>query len=202
MSSRGASPPTGRIWYLDVSKPSAARRVPGVGADAHQPAFSAAGDLLYTRWFFRRQLRGLPLKGAGQADSPAQPLVISTRADRTPRIARDGSHIVFQADRSGSFEIWIARADGSNLRKMTSFDGPPAGSPDLSPDNASIVFDRIVDGQRDIFIRCALLQRRTPRRLGENDAWIVATVDSIDADMVGADRAAFRRLGARYLRFR
>jgi predicted nucleic acid-binding protein len=49
--------------------------------------------------------------------------------------------------------------------------------------------------------RCALLQRRAARRLGENDAWLVATADSIDADVVGSDRAAFERLGARYLRF-
>jgi predicted nucleic acid-binding protein len=49
--------------------------------------------------------------------------------------------------------------------------------------------------------RCALLQRRARRRLGENDAWLVATADSIDADVVGADRAAFERLGARSLRF-
>ena len=50
--------------------------------------------------------------------------------------------------------------------------------------------------------RCALLQRRASRRLGENDAWLVATADSLDADIVGADRAAFAPLGARYLRFR
>ena len=50
--------------------------------------------------------------------------------------------------------------------------------------------------------RCALLQRRAPRRLGENDAWLVATAESLDADVVGADRKAFARLGARYLRFR
>ena len=50
--------------------------------------------------------------------------------------------------------------------------------------------------------RCALLQRRASRRLGENDAWLVATAESINADVVGADRAAFERLGARYLRFR
>jgi hypothetical protein len=50
--------------------------------------------------------------------------------------------------------------------------------------------------------RCALLQRRTSRRLGENDAWLVATAESISADVVGADRDAFDRLGARYLRFR
>ena len=50
--------------------------------------------------------------------------------------------------------------------------------------------------------RCALLQRRASRRMGENDAWLVATAESIDADVVEADRAAFERLGARYLRFR
>lgn len=50
--------------------------------------------------------------------------------------------------------------------------------------------------------RCALLQRRARRRMGENDAWLVATAQSLDADVVGADRGAFERLGARYLRFR
>jgi predicted nucleic acid-binding protein len=50
--------------------------------------------------------------------------------------------------------------------------------------------------------RCALLQRRASRRLGENDGWLVATAESIDADVVAADRSAFERLGARYLRFR
>ena len=49
--------------------------------------------------------------------------------------------------------------------------------------------------------RCALLQRRAGRRMGENDAWLVATAQSLDADVAGADRAAFERLGERYLRF-
>ena len=50
--------------------------------------------------------------------------------------------------------------------------------------------------------RCALLQRRRARRLGENDAWLVATAQSVDGDVVGADRTAFEELGERYLRFR
>ena len=37
--------------------------------------------------------------------------------------------------------------------------------------------------------------------MGENDAWLVATADALDADVVGSDRAAFERLGPRYLRF-
>jgi predicted nucleic acid-binding protein len=50
--------------------------------------------------------------------------------------------------------------------------------------------------------RCALLQRRAARRMGENDAWLVATAESISADVVAADRSAFGRLGDAYLRFR
>jgi predicted nucleic acid-binding protein len=50
--------------------------------------------------------------------------------------------------------------------------------------------------------RCALLQRRSARRMGENDAWLVATAEVLGADVVGADRSVFERLGARYLRFR
>jgi len=38
--------------------------------------------------------------------------------------------------------------------------------------------------------------------MGESDAWLVATADSLDAEVVGADRAAFKRLGDRYLRLR
>jgi hypothetical protein len=47
-----------------------------------------------------------------------------------------------------------------------------------------------------------LVQRRASHRLSENDAWLVATADVLDADVVDADRAAFERLGRRYLRFR
>ena len=50
--------------------------------------------------------------------------------------------------------------------------------------------------------RCALLQGRAASRMGENDLWLVATVESIRADVVGADRRAFERLGPGYLRFR
>ena len=50
--------------------------------------------------------------------------------------------------------------------------------------------------------RCALLQRSAPNRLGENDAWLVATAETLNADVVGIDRAAFERLGRRYLRYR
>lgn len=49
--------------------------------------------------------------------------------------------------------------------------------------------------------RCALLQRRASRRMGETDAWLVATAESLQADVVAADRKVFERLGPGYFRF-
>lgn len=60
-------------------------------------------------------------------------------------------------------------------------------------DRPDRLFEMKFEGVRD---------RLAARRMGENDAWLEATAQSIDADLVGADRAAFERLGPRYLRFR
>jgi hypothetical protein len=53
-----------------------------------------------------------------------------------------------------------------------------------------------------------LAQRPAVRIAGHPGVWartmpgLVATAQSIDADVVGADRAAFERLGSGWLRFR
>jgi predicted nucleic acid-binding protein len=65
-----------------------------------------------------------------------------------------------------------------------------------------VTVEEILEGAVDEIAAFASLQRRASRRMGENDAWLVATAHSLDADVVGADRIAFERLGARYLRFR
>ena len=44
----------------------------------------------------------------------------------------------------------------------------------------------------------ALRQKRSARRMGENDAWQLAIAERMSATIVGHDAAAFGRLGARY----
>ena len=44
----------------------------------------------------------------------------------------------------------------------------------------------------------ALRQKRSARRMGENDAWQLAIAERMNATIVGHDPAAFGRLGARY----
>jgi predicted nucleic acid-binding protein len=44
----------------------------------------------------------------------------------------------------------------------------------------------------------AMIQRRSARRMDENDAWQAALADQMGAVVVGHDPSAFRRLGDRY----
>jgi predicted nucleic acid-binding protein len=48
-------------------------------------------------------------------------------------------------------------------------------------------------------LRVAVLQRRSGRRMGDNDAWQVAVAEYLDAAIVGHDPKAFGRLGGRYV---
>jgi Tol biopolymer transport system component len=58
--------------------------------------------------------------------------------DREMKMTRDGRYLVFQSNRSGTFQIWRANADGSDLRQLTS--GGENTQPSLSPDGQWIVY--------------------------------------------------------------
>ncbi|MES1243808.1 MAG: protein kinase [Acidobacteriota bacterium] len=54
--------------------------------------------------------------------------------DRIPRWSPDGSRILFYSNRSGRFDLWAIRADGSGLEPLTRTSGPPLINPMWSPD--------------------------------------------------------------------
>jgi len=53
----------------------------------------------------------------------AEKFIVSTRNDNLPKFSPDGRKVAFDSDRSGSWEIWICDADGSNLVQLTSLGG-------------------------------------------------------------------------------
>jgi len=56
---------------------------------------------------------------------------------------------------------------------------------------------------QDVAERVAVMQTRSPRRMGENDAWIAATAVKARLILVGDDDEAFsERPGLEYLNFR
>lgn len=75
----------------------------------------------------------------------------SSLNDLSPRFSPDGSMIVFSSDRTGGEEIWLAKADCSEVRQLTNFNEVGVGSPRWSPDGTRIAFDRRGKGESDIY---------------------------------------------------
>jgi hypothetical protein len=59
----------------------------------------------------------------------AEPFILSNFFDASAVYSPDGAYVAFRSDRSGANEIWVCRSDGSDLKKITHFDGPMTGSP-------------------------------------------------------------------------
>jgi Tol biopolymer transport system component/DNA-binding winged helix-turn-helix (wHTH) protein len=90
-------------------------------------------------------------------------LISSTRTELVPEYSPDGARIAFESTRSGSPEIWIADADGSNPVKLTSLHGPLTGAPSWCPDGRQIAFDSRASGASAVYILDVLEGR--PHRL-------------------------------------
>jgi Tol biopolymer transport system component/DNA-binding winged helix-turn-helix (wHTH) protein len=84
--------------------------------------------------------------------SPTQRFISSTRMESGPQFSPDGSTVAFESTRSGAYEVWLCRSDGSSLMQLTHFAPSVTGSPRWSPDGRQIVFDSRPAGNPDIFV--------------------------------------------------
>jgi Tol biopolymer transport system component len=96
-------------------------------------------------------------------ENAATKLIFSTRLQRVPRYSPDGARIVFESDRSGTHEIWLADGDGNNLLQLTSFNGALTGSPSWCSDGRQIAFDSRASGSSAIYIEDP--SERLPRQV-------------------------------------
>lgn len=70
--------------------------------------------------------------------------------DRDPDVSTKGA-VAFAADRSGSFNIWVADPDKPPA-PVTAFTGPATGSPRWSPDGRRLALTSVADGALALFI--------------------------------------------------
>jgi len=62
-----------------------------------------------------------------------------------PAISRDGKHVAFTGFRGNKPNIWVANADGTDLRQLTS--GNVDLTPEFSPDSSSVYFQHWSEGK-------------------------------------------------------
>ncbi len=82
---------------------------------------------------------------------PAERFLSSTTIESGPQFSPDDSRIVFESTRSGAYEVWECRSDGSNLVQLTHLNSV-TGTPRWSPDGQQIAFDSRAPGNADIFV--------------------------------------------------
>jgi Tol biopolymer transport system component/DNA-binding winged helix-turn-helix (wHTH) protein len=162
--SSGRATSLGNIWSLalDGSDPTA---ITTPLTHTSSPAVSPTGHrLAYVNSPNHVSIGRLPLDGHRRA----QPFIASNFFDASAAYSPDGSHIAFRSDRSGTNEIWVCGADGSDPRRVTHFNGPMTGSPRWSPDGRSIAFDSRGRGRADIYMMP--LDSERPVRITDSDS--------------------------------
>lgn len=116
----------------------AVTRIREAGNLAWSPAISRRGFRLACEVMSSaRTIEQVELDHSGEQP---QPLVTTLNGENSaPDISPDGSRLVFQSDRAGGLDIWVADRDGRNPIQMTALG--TAGSPRWSPDGRALVFD-------------------------------------------------------------
>jgi serine/threonine protein kinase/Tol biopolymer transport system component len=125
-------------------------RVPNTAEGATNPMADRTG-LVYSQAVDDSNIYRVDLRD-GRAIGPARPIIASSRPDSVPHISPDGQRVTFVSTRGGGADIWVASADGSNPRRVTSM--PTTSGPRWSPDSRSIAFGAVSSGvvRPDIWI--------------------------------------------------
>jgi Tol biopolymer transport system component len=143
------------IYRVGLSGQSGPGRISILSEDGAFLAIShRAHRLAYSRLqsdydIWRVDLRGYDnVHSSGIArNEPISPLISSTQDDYNPQYSPRGDKIAFQSRRSGTNEIWVADADGSNCKQLTSMRAQLCGFPHWSPDGSEIASPDRTDKQ-------------------------------------------------------
>jgi Tol biopolymer transport system component len=136
------------LWRVPVGPRGQGQSLAGGGIDAITPACARrANRMVWVNHLEDLNIYRVATDGAG---TPTR-LVASTMRDQSPDYSPDG-RMAFVSDRSGSAEVWIARADGSHQMRVTSFNGPAVNNPRWSPDGRRLAFDSRPLGHPTIYI--------------------------------------------------
>ena len=139
------------IFRTKISGANSAQQLVPSGEDAYDLSISRDGRrVAYTKRLqdvniWRAELDNGRVKAT-------RSFITSTRNDQVPRISPDGRRIAFSSGRSGTREIWVSDADGTNALQLTSMGSRLTTNPAWSPDSQQLAFDSRLTGPPHIFV--------------------------------------------------
>lgn len=136
----------------------------GSGAPAFSPAFSSVGGAVF---YHRDEGVGTALVKADRDEATGDLRVINIVEDNARnyhvRPSPDGTLIAFDSDRDGQRGVYVANADGTNVRRVS---GPGfAAVPSWSPDGSLLAFVRAEADRRTWNLWLLNLQTNQMRRV-------------------------------------
>jgi len=138
------------LRLIDASGDSASERTAPISEPAYQ--MTVGRRLVYSVLTHEVNIWRAKIPDPGEPPNTAEVFIASTWPDSAARYSPDGKYIAFVSERSGSPEIWVSSATGSNPRRITSFEGPLIGPPFWSPDGQWLVFHARTHGEGDIHV--------------------------------------------------
>jgi Tol biopolymer transport system component len=158
------------LWSVPASG-GTSQLVAPTGEDNRSPSFARA---LPPRLVWEHSIRDSNIWRLDLSSHEAKRIVASTRLDSSPQLSPDGRSLLFVSDRTGSFQLWRAAADGADPVQLTKYSYEYPGSARWSPDGTKIAFDLRADAGRAIFVMDAAggtARQWTPWREGSRPSW-------------------------------
>ena len=159
----------GELWRMPVSVAGQAGQPRSMGIQGTTPAVSHQGTrVAYTRTLRDANIWRLELPGQKARLHQPVSFIASTQAETSPQYSPDGRRVVVCSTRSGTTELWLFNAEGSDAVQLTALGATVTGAPRWSPDGHEIVFDSTVSGNFDLYAIDAAGGK--PRRLTNDPA--------------------------------
>ena len=157
-----------KLWRIPAAGGVPAWIATTGSGELHQPSIARTGGRMTLTersfntniWYLRR----VP----GYDRLSAQRLISSTRWDSNPDISPDGQRLAFVSRRSGAFEVWTSRSDGTEPARVTEVEGSFASTPRWSPDGQRLAFVSQEDESASLYVVDAA--GGTPRRVTTGEA--------------------------------
>lgn len=108
-----------QIYLMDADGANR-RRISKGGGDAVQPAWDPSGERLAFAWTRGYEIGNYNIFLVDVASQRYTQLTHSRGRNEHPTFSPSGTHIVFSSDRMGTTQIWSMRADGTQLKQLTS----------------------------------------------------------------------------------